>query len=199
MENYPESMKTLIESFKLLPGIGEKTAERLVYHILDIDDEQIETFAKSLINVKEKIKKCEICNNITETKICSICANPDRDNVICVVENPKNIMMIEKLDIYQGKYHCLNGLISPLDGINIEDINIESLIGRFKKDNIDELIFALKPGVEGDVTVMYISKLVEEMDINVSKLAQGLPMGADMEYIDSLTMEMALKNRKKIE
>lgn len=199
MNNYPKSMQELIESFKLLSGIGERTAERLVYNILELDKESVEKFSNSLIDVKTKIKKCSICHNITETKVCSICEDSSRQDIICVVENVKNIIMLEKSNIYRGKYHCIDGLISPLDGINIDDLNIISLINRIKEENIKEVIFALKPGIEGDTTKLYIKRLISNLNVKTSALAQGLPIGADMDYIDNLTLETALKDRKIIE
>lgn len=199
MNCYPESIKRLIESFKLLSGIGEKTAERLVYNIMNMDLENVEMFSKSLLDVKTKIKKCEVCHNLTEENKCLVCLDDNRLRKICVVETPKNIMLLEKSGIYNGKYHSLDGLISPIDGIGIDDINIDSLIKRIENENIEELIFALKPGIEGDTTLMYISRLVSNLGVKTSKLSQGLPMGADMDYVDNLTLEMAMKDRKIIE
>lgn len=197
---YPNIINDLIECFKKLPGIGEKTAERLALSTLEMDDEILNIFSDSLKNVKQKIKRCKICNNLTEEDICTICKNADaRDkHTICVVEEPKNVILFEKVGSYRGMYHVLDGLISPLDGINPEDINIQSLIERIKKENIKEIIIAVKPSVEGETTALYISKLLEGLDVTVSKIAHGVPIGVDMEYIDSLTLEMALEDRTSI-
>ena len=196
---YPSTILNLIECFKKLPGIGEKTAERLALSMLDMDDEIINLFSKSLTDVKTKIKRCSVCNNLSEEDKCQICKDNDRNNkLICVVEEPKNVILFEKLNIFDGYYHVLDGLISPIDGINPEDINISSLIDRVKKDKINELILALKPSVEGETTSLYISKLLEKEDVKITKIAYGIPMGAEMDYVDSLTLELALENRMDI-
>jgi len=196
---YPSSIANLIECFKKLPGIGEKTAERLALSILDIDNSVVELFSNSLKDVKTKIKRCNICNHLSENNVCEICQNKDRNNkIICVVEEPKNVILFEKLNIFDGYYHVLDGLISPIDGINPEDINIESLINRVKENKIEELILALKPSIEGETTSLYISKLLEKEKVKITKIAYGIPMGADMDYVDSLTLELALENRMNI-
>lgn len=196
---YPESVKNLIECFKKLPGIGEKTAERLSLSVLNLDENVIDVFKDSLDGVKTKVRRCEVCNNISESEKCGICSNNLRDkSIICVVENIKNVIAIEKTNCYNGVYHVLNGLISPLDGRGPDDINLSSLLDRVKNDNVKEIIMALTPGVEGETTSLYISKKLEGLDIKISKIAHGVPLGADMEYIDSLTLELALENRKYI-
>ena len=159
---YPSTILNLIECLKKFPGIGEKTAERLALSLLEMEDDVLDLFSKSLKDVKTKIKRCSICNNLSEEDKCEICKNKDRNTkTICVVEEPKNVILFEKLNIFDGYYHVLDGLISPIDGINPEDINISSLIERVKKDNVAELILALKPSVEGETTSLYISKLLE--------------------------------------
>ena len=196
---YPSTISNLIECFKKLPGIGEKTAERLALSILNMDNSIIEVFSNSLKDVKIKIKRCNICNHLSENDVCEICKNKDRNNkVICVVEEPKNVILFEKLNIFDGYYHVLDGLISPMDGINPEDINIESLINRVKENKIEELILALKPSIEGETTSLYISKLLEKENVKITKIAYGIPMGAEMDYVDSLTLELALENRMNI-
>lgn len=197
--NYPSTIKQLIECFKKFPGIGAKTAERLAFSVLKLDDEIINLFAESLKNTKTKIKYCSICNNLTEEEICPICANENRDkSVICVVEDTKIINVFEKVGTYNGVYHVLNGLISPLDGIGPENINIDSLMTRIKEDKTKEIIIAVKPSVEGETTALYISKLLEGTNVVVSKIAHGVPLNAEIDYIDSMTLEMALEDRKKI-
>lgn len=196
---YPETIQNLIECFKKLPSIGEKTAERLALSTLEMDEEIINLFSKSLKDVKKKIKRCTKCNNLSEDELCEICKNKNRDNkIICVVEEPKNVILFERLNIYDGSYHVLDGLISPIDGINPEDINIDSLIKRVKKEKVEELILALKPTIEGETTSLYISKLLEDEKIKITKIAHGIPLGADIDYVDSLTLEMALENRSNI-
>lgn len=196
---YPETIQNLIECFKKLPSIGEKTAERLALSTLDMDEEVTNLFAKSLKDIKTKIKRCEKCNNLSEDSLCEICKNKNRNKkIICVVEEPKNVILFEKLNIYDGYYHVLDGLISPIDGINPEDINIDTLIKRVKEEKIEELILALKPTIEGETTSLYISKLLEKENVKITKIAHGIPLGADIDYVDSLTLEMALENRSNI-
>lgn len=197
--NYPDSLNVLIESFKKLPGIGEKTAERLAFSVMNMDNDTVILFSNSLKNVKNKIKRCTICGNITENNICDICKNEARDNnIICVVEDAKNVISLEKMGSYNGKYHVLNGLISPMDGKGPDDISIDSLISRVKKDDIKEVIIAISPTLEGETTSLYITKLLENTKVVVSKIAYGIPMGADMEYLDPMTLSMALLNRNKV-
>lgn len=196
---YPQTISNLIECFKKLPGIGEKTAERLALSILDMDQEMIDLFSQSLIDSKSKIIRCKKCNNLSENEFCEICKNKNRNNeVLCVVEEPKNVILFEKLNIFDGYYHVLDGLISPIDGINPEDLNISNLIERVKKEKIKEIILALKPSIEGETTSLYISKLLEKENIKITKIAYGIPIGAEIDYVDSLTLEMALENRMDI-
>lgn len=196
---YPKTISNLIECFKKLPGIGERTAERLALSILEMDEENVNLFSKSLKDMKSKIKYCEKCNNYSEDTLCEICKDKSRNkNILCVVEEPKNIILFEKLNIFDGYYHVLNGLISPIDGINPEDINLSTLIDRVKTDKIKEIVLALKPSIEGETTSLYISKTLEDMDVKVTKIAHGVPMGAEIDYVDSLTLELALENRLDI-
>ena len=196
---YPNSLQELIEYFKLLPGIGEKNAERLAFAVLKFSDEQVEGFSDSLKNVKNKIKKCEICNNLTENDKCDICLDQSRSSdVLCVVENTKNLILFEKANVFNGKYHVLEGLISPLEGINPEDIKINQLINIIKDEKIKEVILALTPNIEGETTSGYILKMLEGYDVSVTKIAAGIPVGADMEYLDPLTIQMAMQGRNKL-
>lgn len=195
----PESLVKLIESFKMLPGVGEKSAERYAYAILELDDEMVDMFVESLGDIKKTIKKCEICNSLTDKNICSICSDDNRKNdVLFVVDDPRNVFLFEKLNMFNGKYHVLNGLINPLEGINPEDIGIDNLLNRINKEKFKEVIFALKPSIEGETTSLYIKKILEGLDIKITRLASGVPIGADMEYIDSLTLERALSDRKEV-
>jgi len=196
---YPDSLKNLIEAFKYLPGIGEKTAERFAFAILDLDDEQIELFSESLTDVKSSIHKCSICNTLTDQDKCFVCSDTSRDNhVLCVVEDSKSVFIFEKLGIFHGKYHVLDGLISPLDGINPEDIGLEKLVDRISNGDFKEIIFGLKPSIEGETTSLYIKKILDGLNVKVTRLASGVPIGADMEYVDSLTLERALSDRKDV-
>ena len=195
---YPNCIRNLIDSLKNLPGIGEKSAERLAFAILNFDKEKIDDFANALLELKN-IKHCSICNNITDMDKCYICGDSSRDNeTIFVVEKAKDIVLFEKIGNYNGVYHVLGGLISPLEGINPEDINLTSLIKRVEENNVKEVIVVLKPSIEGETTMQYIKKVLSKYDIKVSKIPIGIPMGADIEYIDSMTLEMAFENRKDI-
>lgn len=196
---YPTTIRNLIEGLKKIPGIGEKSAERYALSILSLDDEIIDLLSTSIRDIKVKTKRCKKCNNFAEDELCEICKDKTRNNkILCVVEEPKNVKLFESVDSYHGLYHVLDGLISPLEGINPEDINIKSLVERIENEKIEEVIIAVRPSVEGETTALYISKILEGMNVVVSKIAYGIPIGADMEYIDSLTLEMALEDRKKI-
>lgn len=196
---YPESLQELIQGFKYLPGIGEKTAERLAFAILSLDEEKVSLFSESLGKVKKNIHPCKICNTLTEDEICSICSSGDRNSKkICIVEDTKSVFLFEKLGTFRGMYHVLKGLISPLDGINPEDIGIDKLLERLNDGKFEEIIFAFRPSVEGETTALYIKQILSGLDIKITKLASGLPMGAEMEYIDALTLERALSDRKEI-
>ena len=194
----PNCVRNLIDSLKDLPGIGEKSAERLAFSILNFDEDKIENFASALGEIKN-IKRCPICNNITDMDKCYICSDDSRDNkTIFVVEKPKDIVLFEKMGNYKGKYHVLGGLISPLEGINPEDINLESLVNRVKENDVSEVIVVLKPSIEGETTMQYIKKILSKYNVRVSKIPIGIPMGTDIEYIDSMTLEMAFEDRKDI-
>lgn len=196
---YPKTINNLIECYKKLPSVGEKSAERFALHTLEMDEELIKLFSKSLLDIKTKIKKCKRCNNLTEEDFCEICKDSSRNSkVLCIVEEPKNVILFEKIDIFNGYYHVLNGLISPLDGINPEDLSLDNLKERIINEKIEEVILAVKPSVEGETTALYISKMLQDIDVVVSRIAHGVPIGADIDYLDSLTLELALENRNKI-
>ena len=194
----PESLTKLINSFKLLPGIGEKTAERLAFAVLDLDEDQVKYFSESIDNTFSSIHKCPLCNGLTDLDKCNICSDDTRINSLLIVDDPKTIFLFEKLGMFHGKYYVLNGLINPIDGVNPEDIGLDKLIERINNEKFSEIIFALKPSIEGETTALYIKKILEGLNITVSKLASGLPIGADFEYIDKLTLELALSDRKVI-
>lgn len=196
---YPKSVSSLIECFKDLPGIGEKSAERLAFAMLGFDKDRLTTFATAISDVRDKIRRCSVCNNISETAVCPICGNNNRKkDMIFVVEKPKDVALFERLGVYNGLYHVLDGLISPLEGINPDDINIKSLLDRVKNNDVSEIILALKPSIEGETTMQYIKKILENEKVKVSKIATGVPIGTDIEYIDTMTLEMALEERKDI-
>ncbi len=197
--NYPKTISNLIECFKKFPGIGEKTAERLALETLKLDDEIIELFSKSVKEVKEKTKKCKKCGSLSEEELCDICQNENRNHkIICIVEDSKNVIQFEKIGVFKGVYHVLGGLISPLEGINPEDLSIKSLINRINDENPEEIILAIKPSIEGETTSLYIRKLLEGVNIKISKIAYGIPIGADIDYIDPMTLEIALEDRTTI-
>ena len=196
----PNSLKNLIDCFKTLPGIGEKTAERLVFSMLNFDKKKLTNFSDAILDVRDKITFCNCCGNIADSEFCNVCSNVDRDfSTIFVVEKAKDVMLFESLGVYKGVYHVLNGLISPLDGVGPDDIDIAKLLSRIDNDSkVKEVILALKPSIEGETTMQYIKKLLSEKKVNVSKIATGVPIGTDIEYIDSLTLELAIDERKKM-
>ena len=196
---YPDTIQNLIECYKKLPSIGEKTAERLALSTLNLDDEVINLFSSSLKNIKTKIKRCKKCNNYTENEICDICADISRKKeLLCIVENPEDIILVEKNNIFDGYYYVVSNLISPSNGFDVSKINIDEIIKIVKENKIKEIILAIKPSIEGETTSMYISKLLKNSDVIVSRIALGIPIGAEIDYVDSLTLEMALENRKII-
>ena len=189
----------MIHEFSKLPGIGRKTAERLVFFILKEDALVAKKLAEALFEVKKNINFCSICFNFTENDLCEICANPRRnDKVICIVEEPKDIWAVEKSGTYNGVYHVLMGVISPLDGVGPDDLRIKELIKRIENNEVDEIILATDPNVEGDVTALYISKLIKPLGVSVTKIASGLPVGGDLEYADAVTLSKALTGRTPI-
>lgn len=197
---YPDILTKTIESFKKFNGIGEKTAERLSLSILDMSDNDVEVFSKCVQELKNSIKTCKVCGHITDSDICSICSNTSRDdNLICVVEDYKSVFMFEKTGNYNGKYHVLNGVISPIDGITPDELNIKSLENRISKLSGDkEVIIALKPSIEGEATTLYLKKILEGFDIKITRLSYGIPMGVEIDYLDSITLDRALQDRKDI-
>ena len=196
---YPKKFKDLIEGFESFPGIGPKTAERLAFYAISKQSKDASLrFADSLKDAISSICECEICGMIADESKCEICKDDTRDAKLMIVENSKDVISFEKTNAYKGKYHVLNGLISPTNGIGPDDINLDKLVSRVLSDGVKEVILALKPSIEGETTSLYISKMLSGKGVKVSKIAQGIPMGADMEYIDILTLEMALEDRKEI-
>ena len=196
---YPKCIRNVIDCFKNLPGIGEKTAERLAFSLIGFSKENLTSFSAAITDIRDKITTCEICGNIADSNICNICSDKERNsNIIFVVEKAKDISLFEKINIYNGKYHVRGGLISPLDGIGPDDININKLIDRIDKESVHEIIMALKPSIEGETTMQYIKKILENKNVRVTRIATGIPMGTDIEYIDAMTLEFALEGRKDI-
>ena len=196
---YPKIFSDLVEDFKSLPGIGEKTAERLVFSLLDFDETKLESYGNNIINLKKQIKYCNNCGVLTDTDTCNICKDISRKkDTVIVVENSKDVFLIEKTGTFRGMYHVLGGLISPIDEIGPDDISIDKLVERVEKEKINEVILAIKSGIEADTTALYIKKILEEKNVKVSRIASGIPVGADMEYVDSLTLQSALNNRNEV-
>lgn len=194
-----ESIEQLADKFAKLPGIGRKTAHRLALYISKIPREEVEVLAKALISVKDKVKYCSICANITEIDPCSICKNSARDRTcICVVEDPHDVIAIEKTHEFKGLYHVLGGVLSPLDGIGPEDLRIKDLLQRLNSQEVKEVILALNPNVEGEATTLYISKLIKPLNLKVTRIARGLPVGSDLEFADELTLSKAIENRVEV-
>lgn len=195
---YPKSFEELVECFKMLPGVGSKGAERYVYHVLSMDVQQVERFSQALIDFKKNIKYCQKCGHICEDDLCEICKDTSRDqSTICVVESPKDVFAMEKLKEYHGLYHVLHGTMSIMDGKTIDDLNIQSLFDRLD-DNIKEVIIATNPTREGETTALFLAKLLTKKNINTSRIANGLPMGSNLDYADELTLLKSLEGRKKI-
>lgn len=195
---YPDLLQKLINSYKKLPGVGEKSAERMALATIDMPEKDIEEFANNIKNIKNLVN-CKICGNLSENEICSICSDETRDkNLICVIEDYKSVFSFEKVGNYNGVYHVLNGLISPMDGVGPEDINISKLVTRITDLKNPELILALKSSIEGETTTLYIKKILENKDVIISRLSYGIPIGAEIDYLDIITLDKALEDRKKI-
>src|SRR5574344_500430 len=197
---YPRLLEDLMNYFKKLPGIGEKSAERMALSVLKFSNEDLESFSNAMIDAKRKLHPCKNCGNITDLDECLVCSNSARNhNLICVVEDYKSVFVFEKMGKFNGVYHVLNGLISPIDGISPDDINLDSLVKRCKNNTKEtELIIALKPTIEGETTTQYINKILAKSNIKISRLSYGLPVGTELDYLDSLTLERAFDDRKNI-
>jgi len=195
--NQIEPIARLINEFSKLPSVGRKTAERYAYHIIRGSDERAKNFADSILNVKEKIKFCECCGNYTDQNPCKICRERS-SGVICVVKDPKDAMAIERTSSFKGQYHILHGTINPLAGTGPNDIRIKELLQRIEDNKTDEIIIATNPDVEGEATAMYIAKLLKPLDVKVTRIAQGISMGSELEYADEVTLSKALADRKEM-
>lgn len=194
-----KSVTKLIESFSRLPGVGHRSAEKMAYSVLEMLDEDVEMFSDALRELKQNVHRCPICGTYTEDDVCEICANDSRDKTkIIVVSYPKDVYSFEKLGVYDGRYHVLGGVLSAVSGVGINDLNIEGLEKRIKEDGVQEIIIATNPTTEGETTALFLAKILEKQNVSVTRLAYGLPMGAHLEYADSLTLSKALEGRKKI-
>ena len=196
MKYYAKPLARLINELSRLPGIGGKTAQRLAFHILSMEEKEARALADSIIEAKQKMTYCSVCGNLTDTDPCVICSDPSRDrSVICVVETPKDVVAMEKIKEYNGLYHVLHGAISPMEGIGPEDINLKQLIVRLQNEDVRELILATNPNIEGEATAMYIARLIKPSGIRVSRIAHGIPVGGDLEYADEVTLLKAMEGR----
>ncbi|MBO6181785.1 recombination protein RecR [bacterium] len=197
---YPKSIASLIEQFQKFPSVGPKSAQRMAFFLLRMSKSDVENFAKTVIEAKENTKTCEICFNLSSSSPCEICSSTSRDkSTICVVSESKDLIAIEKTNEYKGLYHVLQGLISPMDGIGAEDIRIKELLNRLTDESVKEVILALSPSVEGEATSLYLTKLIKPFGIKVSRIAFGLPVGADLEYADEITIAKAIEGRHEID
>lgn len=197
--NYPEAFLQLLECFKHLPGIGAKSAERLVYHLLNTQDEYVEEFADALLNLKKNIHYCKQCGNISETEVCDICQDSHRDHsLVMVVEKPQDVFAMEKVKEYRGIYHVLHGVVSMMDGIGIEDLNIQPLLDKIQAGTIKEVIIATNLTREGETTSLYLARLLQNENVKVTRIAHGLPIGSNIDYADELTLLKSLQGRTEI-
>ncbi|MFW5984732.1 MAG: recombination mediator RecR [Halanaerobiaceae bacterium] len=199
MPYYPRPMDKLIGELTKLPGIGPKTGQRLAFHILGLTKPEVEQLARAVVEAKENINYCSRCNDLTESDPCKICSSPDRNrSLLCVVESSKDVIAMEKTGEYNGLYHVLHGSISPMDGVGPDDINIDNLMPRLEKGEVEEVILATDPNAEGDATAMYVAKLLKPLGLKVTRIAHGLPVGGDLEYADEVTLSKALEGRREL-
>lgn len=197
--HYPEPITKLMDSFMKLPGIGPKSAARLAFYVLDMKEDDVLDFAKALVDAKRNLSFCSVCGHITDKDPCYICVDTSRDrSIICVVQESKDVIAMEKMRDFHGLYHVLHGIISPMDGIGPEDINIPDLLKRLQDDTIEEVILATNPNVEGEATAMYISRLLKPSGIKITRIAHGLPVGGDLEYADEVTLSKAMEGRREV-
>lgn len=196
---YAKPLNVLIKELSALPGVGGKTAQRLAFHILSMDDAKAESLADAILTAKKEMKYCSVCGNLTDQEPCSICSDDTRDrSVICIVETARDVFAMERLREYRGLYHVLHGTISPMDGRGPEDINLKSLIIRLQENDIEEVVIATNPSIEGEATAMYIARLIKPAGIRVSRIAHGIPVGGDIEYTDEVTLLKALEGRREL-
>ena len=198
MHYYAAPVQHLIEEFEKLPGIGHKTAQRLAFHVLNLPEDRVMSFSKALVDAKRKTGFCSVCGNITDVDPCRICSSKRDKSLICVVQSPRDVVAMERIREFNGLYHVLNGLLSPMEGIGPDDINLKPLLNRVSQGGIQEGILATNPTVEGEATAMYISKLIKPMGVKTTRIAHGLPVGGDLEYADEVTLAKSLEGRREI-
>ena len=199
MAEYIESLRLLAEQFGRLEGVGKKTAMRMAFSVLELSDEDANAFAQAIVDAKTKIHLCPVCQNLTDRALCPICADTERDHgLICVVTDPRAVMAMEKVREFRGTYHVLHGLISPMNGITPDRLKIKELLSRVGEGTVDEIIVATDPTVEGEATALYLSKLLRPLGVRVTRLAYGVPVGADLEYADAVTLFRALEGRREV-
>ncbi len=199
MYEYPEPIEKLIEAFSKLPGIGPKTAQRLAFFVLSSPESYSEELGESVMGIKHKIKLCETCGNYTDQRECSVCRSQTRNQeIICVVENPKDVLALERTNEYKGLYHVLHGAISPIDGIGPEQLSIRALLKRLESGKVKEIIIATNSTIEGDTTALYLAKLITPLEIRVTRIAQGIPVGGDIDYADEITLSKAFLGRRDV-
>lgn len=196
--NQIDSMERLVNEFSHLPGVGKKTAQRYAYFLLTLTDAEVKDFADAMVTAKDTIHYCKICANFTDKEICDICSRPKKDNIICVVKEPKDVTALEKVRELNGTYHVLHGVINPLEGKGPNDINIKSLLSRVQTENTQEVIVATNPDVEGEATAMYIANLLKPLGVKVTRIAQGVSLGSELEYTDAMTLSKALQSRREM-
>ena len=196
--NQIDSMEKLVNQFSKLPSVGKKTAQRYAYFLLTMNEADVQEFAETLIEAKQKIHYCKICANFTDKEICDICAKAKKEPIICVVKEPKDVVAMEKVREFNGTYHVLHGVINPLEGKGPNDINIRSLLTRVNDEHITEVIVATNPDVEGEATAMYIANILKPLGVKVSRIAQGVSMGSELEYTDAATLSKALQSRREM-
>lgn len=197
--HYPEPLAKLIESFSRLPGIGNKTAARLAFYTLRMNEDDVVDFAKALVNVKRNLHYCSICCNITDTDPCYVCQDKSRDkSIICVLQDPKDVVAMERTREYNGQYHVLHGAISPIEGIGPDEIRMAELMKRLADEQVQELILATNPNVEGEATAMYLARLAKPFGLKITRIAHGLPVGGDLEYADEVTLSKAMEGRREL-
>ncbi|MBR6585635.1 MAG: recombination protein RecR [Firmicutes bacterium] len=199
MRQYPKPLAKLINELSKLPGIGSKSAQRLAFHILSLEDREAVQLAEAILSAKREMKYCSVCGNLTDEDPCAICSDPSRrEDVICVVESPRDVMAMERIKEFNGLYHVLHGVISPMEGIGPEDINLKALIQRLQANDVKELIIATNPNIEGEATAMYIARLIKPAGIKVTRIAHGIPVGGDLEYADEVTLLKSLEGRREL-